>query len=71
VRLLKDAEEFALRAMRSSINFDKKDLLLLLINETFGLVIAFQQKFGLGGILYNAPRSAVASGQILETGIIL
>lgn len=46
---------------------DKKDLLLLGINETFGLVIAFHQKLGLGGILYNARRSAVASGQILGT----
>jgi hypothetical protein len=33
---------------------DKKDLLLLRVNETFGLVIAFQQKLGLVGILYNA-----------------
>jgi predicted regulator of Ras-like GTPase activity (Roadblock/LC7/MglB family) len=49
---------------------DKKDLLLLRINKTFGLVIAFQQKLGLGGILYNARRSAVALGQILETGML-
>jgi hypothetical protein len=33
---------------------DKKDLLLLAINKTFGLVIAFHQKLGLSGILYNA-----------------
>jgi hypothetical protein len=32
----------------------KKDLLLLRVNETFGLVIAFQQKLGLVGIFYNA-----------------
>jgi predicted regulator of Ras-like GTPase activity (Roadblock/LC7/MglB family) len=50
---------------------DKKDLLLLGINETFGLVIAFHQKLGLGGILYNARRSVVALGQIPGTGIIL
>jgi hypothetical protein len=31
----------------------------------------FHQKLGLGGILYNARRSAVALGQILGTGIIL
>jgi predicted regulator of Ras-like GTPase activity (Roadblock/LC7/MglB family) len=49
---------------------DKKDLLLFRINEWFGLVIAFEQKLGLGGILYNARRSAVALGQILETGIL-
>ena len=50
---------------------DKKDLLLLRINETFGLVIAFHQKLGLGGILYNARRSARALAQILETGTML
>ena len=50
---------------------DKKDLLLLGINETFGLVISFQQKLGLGGVLYNARRSAVALGEILETEMIL
>jgi predicted regulator of Ras-like GTPase activity (Roadblock/LC7/MglB family) len=50
---------------------DKKDLLLLRINETFGLVIAFHQKLGLGVILYNARRSAIALRQILGTGIIL
>ena len=50
---------------------DKKDLLILGINETFGLVIAFQQTLGLGGILYNARRCAVSLGQILETETIL
>jgi predicted regulator of Ras-like GTPase activity (Roadblock/LC7/MglB family) len=50
---------------------DRKDLLLLRINETFGLVIAFHQKLGLGVILYNARRSAVALGQILGNGMIL
>jgi predicted regulator of Ras-like GTPase activity (Roadblock/LC7/MglB family) len=50
---------------------DNKDLLLLGINERFGLVIAFHQKLGLGGILYHARRSAVALGQILEIETIL
>jgi predicted regulator of Ras-like GTPase activity (Roadblock/LC7/MglB family) len=46
---------------------DKKDVLLLPINEKFNLVIAFHQELGLGGILYNARRSAVALKKILGT----
>jgi len=45
----------------------QKDLLLLRINETFGLIIAYNQELGVGGILYNARRSAAALGQILGT----
>ena len=44
---------------------DRKDLLILRINEQMGLVLAFDQALGLGGILYNARRSAAALGQIL------
>ena len=45
----------------------QKDLLLVRINETVGLIIAYNQDLGLGGILYNARRCAVALGQILGT----
>jgi predicted regulator of Ras-like GTPase activity (Roadblock/LC7/MglB family) len=44
---------------------DKTDLLLLRINGTFGLIIAFDQALGLGAILYNARPSAAALNQIL------
>ena len=44
---------------------DRKDLLILRINEQMGLVLAFEQALGLGGILYNARRSAAALGQVL------
>jgi predicted regulator of Ras-like GTPase activity (Roadblock/LC7/MglB family) len=44
---------------------DKKDLLLLRINGNFGLIIAFDKLLGLGGILYNARRTAAALSQIL------
>ena len=45
----------------------QEDLLLLRINETVGLIIAYNQEFGLGGILYNARRCAAAPWQILGT----
>lgn len=44
---------------------DKRDLLFLGITATFGLIIAFNEDLGLGGILYNARRSAAQLGQIL------
>lgn len=44
---------------------DKRDLLLVRINATFGLIIAFNEELGLGGVLYNARRSAAALGQYL------
>ena len=45
----------------------QEDLLLLRINETVGLIIAYNQELGLGGIIYNARRCAAALGQILGT----
>ena len=44
---------------------DQKDLLILKINEKMGLVVAFDQTLGLGGILYNARQSAAAVAKIL------
>jgi len=44
---------------------DKRDLLLLRITATSGLIIAFNGDLGLGGILYNARRCAAELGQIL------
>jgi predicted regulator of Ras-like GTPase activity (Roadblock/LC7/MglB family) len=44
---------------------DKRDLLFLGITAIFGLIIAFDEDLGLGGILYNARRSAAELGQIL------
>ena len=44
---------------------DQKDLLILKINEKMGLIVAFDQALGLGGILYNARQSAAAVAKIL------
>jgi hypothetical protein len=45
-----------------------KNLLVHRINETFGVVIAFHEMLGSGGVLYNAWRNGAALRQIQGTG---
>lgn len=68
--LIYGAAQSVAASMGSSVSYihqhgEGKDLLILRINEKMGLIIAFDQALGLGGILYNARGSAMALGQIL------
>jgi predicted regulator of Ras-like GTPase activity (Roadblock/LC7/MglB family) len=57
--LISGAAQAIARSIGTSLHYvhqhgDKNDMLLLEVNETFGLVISFHELLGLGGILFHA-----------------